>query len=154
MGLNSRTKSLAARVRALAKSPRSLQMDFTLQSTVTSGHCTVWQKHAHDAGSEDWYALMQVISISKWISGCYACRGKYLSCSTIHSTGCTYKLRGIVVSSVQTGGHSKRREPAGKGAKGTPPPREVISAPFCMCNQLHVMLQERNFPRHDLHSNH
>ena len=29
-----------------------------------------------------------------------------------------------------SGGHSKRRKPAGKGAKGSPPRREVISAPF------------------------
>ena len=49
MGLNSRTKSMAARVCALAKSPKSLQMDFTSQLPVTSGHCTVWQKHGHDA---------------------------------------------------------------------------------------------------------
>ena len=41
--------------------------------------------------------------MSKWISGCYAsCRGKNLSCSTTHSTGCAYKSRGILVGSVQT----------------------------------------------------
>ena len=32
----------------------------------------MWQKHGHDAGPEHGHALMQVISISKWISGCYA----------------------------------------------------------------------------------
>ena len=47
-------------------------MDFTSRLTVTSGHCTVWQKHGHDAGPEHGYALMQVMSISKWINGCYA----------------------------------------------------------------------------------
>ena len=102
MGLNSRTKSMAARVCALAKSPKSLQMDFTSQLPVTSGHCSVWQKHGHDAGPEHGYAPTPVVSMSKWISGCYAsCRGKNLSCST-HSTGCTYKSRGILVGSVQT----------------------------------------------------
>ena len=83
---------MAARICALAKSPKSLQMDFTSQSPVTSGHCTVWQKHGHDAGSEHCYAPTPVASMSKWISGCYAsCHGKNLSCSTTHSTGCTYK---------------------------------------------------------------
>ena len=102
MGLNSRTKSMAARVCALAKSPRSLQMDFTSQLPVTSGHCTVWQKHGHDAGPEHSYAPTPVVSMSKWINGCYAsCRGKNLSCGTTHSTDCTYKSRGILVGDVQ-----------------------------------------------------
>ena len=44
-----------------------------------------------------------VVSMSKWISGCYAsCSGKNLSCSTTHSTGCTYKSRGILVGGAQT----------------------------------------------------
>ena len=103
MGLNSRTKSMAARVCALAKFPKSLQMDFTSQLPVTSGHCTVWQKHGHDAGPEHSYAPTPVVSMSKWISGCYAsCRGKNLSCGTTHSTDCTYKSRGILVGGVQT----------------------------------------------------
>ena len=34
---------MAARVRALAKSPKRLQMDFTSWLLVTSGHTTVWQ---------------------------------------------------------------------------------------------------------------
>ena len=84
----------------LAKSPKSLQMDFTSQSPVTSGHCTVWQKHG----------LVQVPSIAMLQrplypcqSGCYAlCRGKNLSCSTTHSTDCTHKSRGILVGGVQT----------------------------------------------------
>ena len=131
MGLNSRTKSMAARVCALVKFPKSLQMDFTSQLPVTSGHCTVWQKPGHDAGQEHSYAPTPVVSMSKWISGCYAsCRGKNLSCGTTHSTDCTYKSRGMLVGDVEGGGHSKRRKPAGKGAKGIPPRREVISAPF------------------------
>ena len=131
MGLNSRTKSMAARVCALAKFPTSLQMDFTSQLPVTSGHCTVWQKPGHEAGQEHSYAPTPVVSMSKWISGCYAsCRGKNRSCGTTHSTDCTYKSRGILVGDIEGGGHSKRRKPAGKGAKGIPPRREVISAPF------------------------
>ena len=103
MGLNSRTKSMAAWVCALAKFTKSLQMDFTSQLPVTSGHCTVWQKHGHDAGLEHSYAPTSVVSMSKWISGCYASRrGKNLSCSTTHSTDCTYKSRGILVGGVQT----------------------------------------------------
>ena len=129
MGLNSRTKSMAARVCALAKSPKSLQMDFTSQLPVTSGQSTVWQNHGHDAGPEHCYAPTPVASMSKWISGSYAsCRGKNLSCSTTHSTGCTYKSRGMLVGGVQT--VAAIAKPAGKGAKGTPPRREVISAPF------------------------
>ena len=103
MGLNSRTKSMAARVCALAKSPKSLQMDFASQLPVTSGHSTVWQNHGHDAGPEHCYAPTPVASMPKWISGSYAsCRGKNLSCSTTHSTGCTYKSRGMLVGGVQT----------------------------------------------------
>ena len=64
----------------------------------------------------------------QWISGCYAsCRGKNLSCGTNRSTDCAYKSRGILVGDIEGGGHSKRRKPAGKGAKGIPPRREVIS---------------------------
>ena len=102
MGLNSRPKSMAARVCALAKFPKSLQMDFTSQLPVTSGHCTVWQKLGHEAGQEHSYAPTPVASMSKWISGCYAsCRGKNLSCGTTHSTDCTYKSRGILVGVVE-----------------------------------------------------
>ena len=57
---------------ALAKSQRSRQMDFTSLLPVTSGHCTEWQKHGHDASPGHRYALTQVRSLSKWISGCYA----------------------------------------------------------------------------------
>ena len=68
---------MAARVCALAKFPKSLQMDFTSQLPVTSGHCTVWQKHGHDAGPEHSHAPTPAVSMSKRISGCYAsCRGK------------------------------------------------------------------------------
>ena len=103
MGLNSRTKSMAALVCALAKFPKSLQRDFASQLPVTSGHCTVWQKHGHDAGPEHSNAPSPVVSMSRWISGCYAsCRGKNLSCGTTHSTDCTYKSRGILVGDVQT----------------------------------------------------
>ena len=63
---------MAARVCALAKSQRSRQMDFTSLLPVTSSHCTEWQKHGHDASPGHWYALTQVRSLSKWISGCYA----------------------------------------------------------------------------------
>ena len=41
------------------------------------------------------------IKVDQWLL-CRSCRGKYLSCSTTHATGCTYKSRGIVVGSVQT----------------------------------------------------
>ena len=58
---------MAARSCALAKFPKSLQMDFTSQLPVTSGHCTVWQKHGHDAGPEHSYAPTPVVSMSKWI---------------------------------------------------------------------------------------
>ena len=65
------------------------------------------------------------IKVDQWL----LCSGKYLSCSTSHATDCTHKSRGIV-GGVQTGGHSKRRKPAGKDAKGSSPRSEVISAPF------------------------
>ena len=55
---------MAARVCALAKFPKSLQMDFTSQLPVTSGHCTVWQKPGHDAGQEHSYAPTPVVSMS------------------------------------------------------------------------------------------
>ena len=35
---------------------------------------------------------------------CRPCRGKVLSCSTTHSTGCTFKSRGTVVGGVQAVG--------------------------------------------------
>ena len=56
---------MAARVYALAKFPKSLQMDFTSQLPVTSGHCTVWQNPGHDAGQEHSYAPTPVVSMSK-----------------------------------------------------------------------------------------
>ena len=55
---------MAARVCALAKFPKSLQMDFTTQLPVTSGHCTVWQKPGHDAGQEHSYAPTPDVSMS------------------------------------------------------------------------------------------
>ena len=68
---------MAARVRALAKSPKRLQMDFTSWLLVTSGHTTVWQNNGHDAGQEYRNAPTPVASMSKWSSGSYAaCRGK------------------------------------------------------------------------------
>ena len=39
--------------------------------------------------------------MDQWLL-CRSCRGKILSCSTTHATGCTYKSRGVVVGSVQT----------------------------------------------------
>ena len=57
-----------------------------------------------------------------------SCRGKIRSCSTTLATGCTYKSRGIVVSSVQAVAAIANDESL--GAKGSPPRREVISAPF------------------------
>ena len=63
---------MAALVCALAKFPKSLQRDFASQLPVTSGHCTVWQKHGHDAGPEHSNAPSPVVSMSRWISGCYA----------------------------------------------------------------------------------
>ena len=38
--------------------------------------------------------------VDQWLL-CRSCRGKVLSCSTTHATGCTYKSRGIVVGGVQ-----------------------------------------------------
>ena len=118
-----------------SKTSKSLHMDFTSQLPVTSGHCTVWQKPGHDAGQEHSNAPTQCSYAGcihvKRISGCYASRrGKSLSCGTTHSTGCAHKSSGILVGDIDGGGHSERRKPAGKGAKGIPPRREVISAPF------------------------
>ena len=48
-----------------SKTSKSLQMDFTSQLLVTSGHCTVWQKPGHDAGQEHSYAPSPVVSMSK-----------------------------------------------------------------------------------------
>ena len=48
-----------------SKTSKSLQMDFTFQLLVTSGHCTVWQKPGHDAGQEHSYAPSPVVSMSK-----------------------------------------------------------------------------------------
>ena len=86
MGLNSRTKSMAACVYAVAKFPKSLQMDLTSQLPVTSGHCTVWQKPGHNAGQEHSYSYAACIHVKR-ISGCCAsCRRKNLSCGATHST--------------------------------------------------------------------
>ena len=53
-------------------------------------------KHGHKAGQEYRNAPTPVASMSKWSSGSYAaCRGKDLSCSTTHATGCTDKSRGM-----------------------------------------------------------
>ena len=100
---------------------------------MTSGHTTVRQNYGHDAGQEYRNAPTPVASMSKWSSGSYAaCRGKNLSCSTTHATGCTDKSRGMSLGGDQIVArhYSKRRKPAGKGAKGTPPRREGNSAPF------------------------
>ena len=70
------------------------------------------------------------IKVDQWLL-CRSCRGKYLSCSTTHSTGCTYKSRGIVVSSVQTVAAIANDESLQvRVRKAHPPLREVISAPF------------------------
>ena len=60
---------MAARVCAPAKFPKSLQMDFTSQLPVTSGHCTVC-KNLVKAGQKHSYAPLPIASLSKWISGC------------------------------------------------------------------------------------
>ena len=38
--------------------------------------------------------------MDQWLL-CRSCRGKILTCSTTHATGCTHKSRGIIVGSVQ-----------------------------------------------------
>ena len=131
MGLNSRTKSIA-QVCALAKSPKRLQMDFTLRLLVTSGHTTVRQNHGHYAGQEYHYAPTPVVSMSKWSScGQAACRGKNLSCSTTHATDCTYKSRGMLPGSDQTEAAIANDESLQvRVRRGSPPRREVNSAPF------------------------
>ena len=70
------------------------------------------------------------IKVDQWLL-CRSCRGKYLSCSTTHATGCTYKSRGIVVGSVQTVAAIANDESLQvRVRKGTPPRREVNPAPF------------------------
>ena len=70
------------------------------------------------------------IKVDQWLLR-RSCRGKYLSCSTTHSTGCTYKSGGIVVGSVQTVAAIANDESLQvRVQKAHPPRREVISAPF------------------------
>ena len=68
----------------------------------------------------------------KWSSGSYAaCRGKNLSCSTTHATGCTYKSRGMLPGGDQTAAAIANDESLQvRVRQGTPPRREVNSAPF------------------------
>ena len=132
MGLNSRTKSMAAQVCALEKSPKRLQMDFASLFLVTSGHTTVWQNHGHDAGQEYRNAPTPIASMSNWSSSSYAARrGKNLSCSTTHATGCTDKSRGMSPGGDQTVAAIANDESLEVRVRnGTPPRREVNSAPF------------------------
>ena len=60
-----------------------------------------------------------------------ACRGKDLSCSTTRATGCTYKSRGMLTGGDQTVAAIANDESLQvRMRKGTPPRREVNSAPF------------------------
>ena len=56
---------------------------------------------------------------------------KNLSCSTTHATGCTYKSRGMLPGGDQTVAAIANDESLQvRARKGTPPRREVNSAPF------------------------
>ena len=70
--------------------------------------------------------------VAKWSSGGYAaCRGKNLSCSTTHATGCTYKSRGMGPGGDQTVAAIANDESLQvRVRKSHPPRREVNSAPF------------------------
>ena len=98
----------------------------------TSGHTTVWQNHGYNAGQEYRNAPTPIASMSKWSSSSYAaCRGKNLSCSTTHATGCTDKSRGMSPVGDQTVAAVANDESLQvRVRKGTPPRREVNSAPF------------------------
>ena len=68
------------------------------------------------------------VKVDQWL---LSCRGKNLPCSTTHSTGCTYKYRGIVVGSVQTVAAIANGENLQvRVRKAHPPRREVSTAPF------------------------
>ena len=62
--------------------------------------------------------------MSKWISGCYADQAvekAFLVAQPIQLVA-HHKSSGILVGRCSdSGGHSERRKPAGKGAKGIPP---------------------------------
>ena len=60
-----------------------------------------------------------------------ACRGKDLSCGTTRATGCTYKSSGMLPSGDQPVAAIAIDESLQvRVRKGTPPRREVNSAPF------------------------
>ena len=60
-----------------------------------------------------------------------ACRGKDLSCGTTRATGCTYKSSGMLPSGDQSVAAIAIDESLQVMVrKGTPPRREVSSAPF------------------------
>ena len=60
-----------------------------------------------------------------------ACRGKDLSCGTTRATGCTYKSSGMLPSGDQSVAAIAIDESLQVMVrKGTPPRREVNSAPF------------------------
>ena len=133
MGLNSRKKSMAARVCALAKSPRNLQIGLHISKTSDQrplhGVAKTWSRcrfralMCSNAGNIH-------IKVDQWLLR-RSCRGKNLSCSRTHSTGRTYKSRGIVVGSVQTVAAIASDESLQvRVRKAHSPGREVISAPF------------------------
>ena len=101
---------MAGIVRALAKSQRSRQMNFTSLLPVTSGHCTEWQKPGHNASPGHWYALTQVRSLSKWISGCYADHA-------VENTFLVAQPMQLARKSHPPEGRSSRHPSAHKGAK-------------------------------------
>ena len=86
MGLNSRKKSMAARVCALAKSQRSHQMDFTVTSDQQPLHrvAKTWSrcKFRTLVCSNAGYVR---IKVDQWLLR-RSYRGKYLSCSATHAT--------------------------------------------------------------------
>ena len=132
MGLNSRTKSMSAQVCALAKSQdrASKGLYFTIAS----------DQRPHHSAAKSWSRCRSGVSQCS-NAGCvhvkmekrsYAARrGKVLSCSTTRATGCTYKSSGMLPSGDQSVAAIANDESLQvRVRKGTPPRREVNSAPF------------------------
>ena len=80
-------------------------------------------KHGHDAGQEYRNAPTPFAFMSNWSSNSYAaCRGKNLSRSTTHATGCTDKSRGMSPGGDQTVAAIANDESLQvRVRKGTPP---------------------------------
>ena len=132
MGLNSRTKNMAAQVCAQAKSPKKASNGLYFMTT--------GDQRPHHSVAKPWSRCRSGVSRCS-NAGCvhvnmesrsYAsCRGKDLSCSTTRATGCTYKSRGMLPGGDQTVAVIANDESLQvRVRKGTPPRREVNSAPF------------------------